>query len=324
MQSTPALFEKGDLAKVNSSLPIWEASNILTQRKHLPWKTDPDGKLMYSREVNDGRGAICSWVASDTEEEHPSTLAGAAALAVIDTFDIRAACMHLIFAAQASQMDRPWEQELVIDDRQIEAYLGLQKRADKNRQEKLALIEDIVKQPCKITTLISCPRQGQRKKFTVEEGRLWHLLGIRYHYQQNIFDEKQVTGMSFVVKAGFYVLPRTLLESVMNLCQHRPGAARLMVWLLFKSQLSKLHKMSVRTLMEVAYGAQKTTDAESDNQIRKKLTNTWDEDLLALHDRGWQVQFDEQTYPVDMRPSGFGRESGRPRGFFNRLLSASL
>ncbi|KPQ31234.1 MAG: helix-turn-helix protein [Phormidesmis priestleyi Ana] len=344
-KTSPDLFEKGELTKVNSSLPIWEASNILTQQRQLPWTTDPDGKLSYSRDVNDGQGAICFWVADNTEEEQPSALAGAAALAVIDTFDIRAACMHLIFAAHASQMERPWEQELVIDDRQIEAYLGLQRRTDKNRQEKLSLIEEIVKQPCKITTFISWPGQGKRKKFTVEEGRLWHLLGIRYHYQQDIFGEKQVTGMSFVVKAGLWakyflnddespeqslsagqgVLSRSLLESVMSLWQHRAGAARLMVWLLFKSQLGRLYNLPVRTLLEVAYGSDKVRDAQEDNQLRKKLTNTWDEDLLALHDRGWQIRFNPETYPEDIQPSGFGREnSRRPRGFFEQLLTAQL
>ena len=129
-KTNPDLFDQGSLTKVTSSLPIWEASNILTQRQQLPWTTDPDGKLIYSHEVNDGQGAICFWVADNTEEEHPAALAGAAALAVIDTFDIRAACIHLILAAHASQMERPWEEELVIDDRQIEAYLGLQRRTD--------------------------------------------------------------------------------------------------------------------------------------------------------------------------------------------------
>ena len=344
-KTNPDLFDQGSLTKVTSSLPIWEASNILTQRQQLPWTTDPDGKLIYSREVNDGQGAICFWVADNTEEEHPAALAGAAALAVIDTFDIRAACIHLILAAHASQMERPWEEELVIDDRQIEAYLGLQRRTDKNRREKLALIEEIVKQPCKITTLISWPRHGKRKGFTVEEGRLWHLLGTRHHYQQDIFGNKELTGMSFVVKAGLWakyflneeaaqeqdlpvnpgVLPKSLLESVMSIWQHRAGAARLMVWLLFKAQFSPRHPLPVRTLLEVAYGVERVHNAQSDNQLRKKLTNTWDEDLLALHDRGWQITFDAETYPVEIQPSGFGRDtSRRPRGFFDQLLKAQL
>lgn len=110
-----------------SALPIWEASNILTQRHHLPWSSDADGKLCYAKDVGDGQGAIHFWVTENLEDEFPVPLAGAAALAVVDAFDIRAACMHLIYAASAAQLDRPWEKELIIDDRQIESYLGLKK-----------------------------------------------------------------------------------------------------------------------------------------------------------------------------------------------------
>ncbi|MDB9527148.1 helix-turn-helix transcriptional regulator [Oscillatoria sp. CS-180] len=343
-RTNPTLFIEGETVPLTSSLPLWEASNVLTQRKHLPWVMDPDGKLCYTRDVDDGQGAIYFWVADNTEEEHPATLAGAAALAVIDNFDIRAACMHLIYAAHATQVDRPWEEEIVIDDRQIEAYLGLQKRTDKSRKEKLALIEEIAKQPSKITTYISWPQQGRRKGFTVEEGRLWHILGTRYHYQQDLFGNKEIAGISFIVKAGLWAkyflneeneternaiqqsaLPKSLLESIMSIWQHREGAARLMVWLLFKSQTHNHQALSVQTLMEVAYGPKKVEEAKSDLQLRKKLANTWDEDVFSLHDRGWQLKFDPTSYPEDIQPIGLGRgDTRRPRGFFEKLLDAYI
>lgn len=344
-RTNPDLFTDGPTAPVSSSLPLWEASNILTQRKHLPWVMDPDGKLCYTRDVDDGQGEIYFWVADNTEDEHPATLAGAAALAVIDNFDIRAACMHLIYAAHATQVDRPWEGEIIIDDRQIESYLGLQKRTDKSRKEKLALIEEIAKQPCKITTYISWPSHGRRKGFTVEEGRLWHILGTRYHYQHDISGGKELVGITFIIKAGLWAkyfmsdevaqehhslsqqgtLSKSLLESVMSIWQHREGAARLMVWLLFKSQINKHHPLSVQTLMEVAYGPQKVEAAKNDLQLRKKLANNWDEDLFSLHDRGWRLRFDPETYPAEIQPIGFGRsDSRRPRGFFEQLLAGHI
>lgn len=203
-QTSPALFTNSISTSMASALPIWEASSILTQKKDLPWSSDPNGKLCYAREVEGGKGAILFWVTEDLKHEYPATLAGAAALAVIDTFDIRAACMHLIYAAHATQLKRPWEQEFVIDDRQIEEYLGLKKRTDRNRQQKLALIQEIAQQPCKITTFISWPAQGKTKGFTVEEGRLWHLLGTRYHYQQDLFGNKELTGITFTFRAGLW------------------------------------------------------------------------------------------------------------------------
>jgi hypothetical protein len=95
-KTSPNLFTDNPATRMASALPIWEASNILTQRKHLPWDNDSNGKLYYARDIGDGQGAIHFWVTENLEDERPATLAGAAALAVIDTFDIRAACMHLM------------------------------------------------------------------------------------------------------------------------------------------------------------------------------------------------------------------------------------
>lgn len=342
-KTSPDLFTDSETTRMASVLPIWEASNVLAQNVNLPWIADPQGRLCYAKDIGDGKGAVHFWVTEDVEDEYPAALAGAAALAVVESFDIRAACMHLIYAAHAAQLDKPWEQELVIDDRQLEAYLGLKKRTDKNRQAKLALIEELVKQPCKITTFISWSAPG-KKQMTIEEGRLWHLLGTRYHYQQDINGNKELIGITFIVKAGLWakyflneegrrskafnqygMLPRTLLESVMSIWQHHPGAARLMVWLLFKTQFSRSQPLSVQALMEIAYGEQKIEQAKRSSELRKKLANTWDDDLLTLHERGWLLRFDDETYPMEIRPSGFGRENlQRPRGFFDRLLAARM
>jgi DNA-binding XRE family transcriptional regulator len=342
---SPDLFANGSSTRMASALPIWEVSNILTQRSHIPWKNDLDGKLRYAKDIEDGQGAIHFWVTEDLENDYPTSLAGAAALAVVDTFDIRAACMHLIYAACATQLAKPWEQELVIDDRQIESYLGLKKRSDLSRRQKLALIEEIAKQPCKITTFISYPNQGKIKGFTLEEGRLWHLLGTRYHYQHDLLGGKELVGITFIIRAGLWakyflneegrrkqsahyqygVLSKTLLESVMSTWQHREGAARLMVWLLFKAQFDRRHLLSVQTLMEIAYGQEKVQHARKNSEIRKRLAYNWDEDLLTLHERGWVLQFDPESYPIELQPPAFGRTTSRkPRGFFEQLLAAHL
>ena len=346
LQTSPDLFPNGKTTtRMASALPIWEASNILTQRKDLPWGADSKGKLRYARNVENGEGAVHFWVTEQIEDESPATLAGAAALAVIDTFDIRAACMHLIYAAHATQIDRPWEQEFVISDRQIEEYLGLKKRTDKNKQQKLALIQEIAKQPCKITTFVSWPTQSRMKGFTIEEGRLWHLLGTRYHYQQDLFGNKELSGVTFIVRAGLWAryflneegrrnknalceystLSKSSLRDVMSVWQHREGAARLMVWLLFKTRLERQEPMSVMMLMDVAFGTERIEQAKQDSQSRKRFANLWDETLHLLQVRDWCIHFDPETYPPELQPLGLGRSRpSRPRGFFDRLLQAQL
>jgi hypothetical protein len=334
-ETSPDLFAESQATRMASALPIWEASTILTQSTDLPWQDDAEGRLCYAKDVGDGQGAIHFWVSDNLEDEYPVALAGAAALAVVETFDIRAACMHLIYAAHATQRDRPWEQDLVIDDRQIESYLGLKKRTDKNRREKLALIEELVKQPCKITTFISWSASN-KKEITLEKGRLWHLLGTRYHYQQALDGSKDLVGMSFIVRAGLWakyflneegrknktahnqygMLPKTLLETVMSIWQHREGAARLMVWLLFKTQFNRRQPLSVQTLMEVAYGEQKVEQARQSSEARKKVVNAWDEELLALHDLGWSIHFARDLSARNSTSGFWSREYAAPARIF--------
>jgi DNA-binding XRE family transcriptional regulator len=345
LQPSSDLFANTTTISMASALPIWGASNILTQKKDLPWSADSNGKLCYSKEVDNGKGAVLFWVTEDLEREAPTTLAGAAALAVIDAFDIRAACMHLIYAAHAAQLEQPWEQEFVIDDRQIEDYLGLKKRTDKNKQQKLALIKEIAQQPCHITTFISWPAQGRVKGFTVSETRLWNMLEIQHHYESNLFGTQDLIGLTFRVKAGYWAkyflneqgredlssycqigsLSKTLVEDVMGVWQKREGATRLMIWLLFKTKVDIKHPLLVKTLMEIAYGSQKVEAARANNRLRNKLANTWDEDLLILHEKGWQLQFHAETYYSEIQPPAFGRsDRPRPHSFFEQLLSAQI
>lgn len=344
--TNPDLFRQSRTAPVPSSLPLLEASNILTRRKHLPWQTDPDGRLSYVRDFDTDEGAIHFWVTNDAESDHPIGLASAAALAVIDIFDIRAACVHLIYAAYAVQVENPWEHEIVVDDKQLEKYLGLHKRTDLSRQKKLSLIKELVEQLCKLTTFITWKNKPKRKGFTVAEGRLWHLIETRYCYQQDLLNNtKDIVGMTFVIKPGSWIkhflggsesgdsdempqysnLSKALLEAVMSIWKHREGAARLMIWLLFKSHQNKLYPYDVKTLLEVAYSSEKVAQAITDNKVRSKIANTWDEDLCVLINQGWGIQFDDKTYSPSIRPLTLGRENiGRPQGFFDQLLTAKV
>lgn len=344
LQTSPTLFENGQTDPMATALPILEASNILTQRNDLRWADDANGKLCYARQVGEGAGKIYFWVTDDIADEHPSTLAGAAALACIDTFDIRAACMHLIYAAYAARLDKPWEKEFVIDDSQIEKYLGLTKRSDLNKTQRLQLIKQIAEQPCKITTYISWP-QTRTPKFTIAEGRLWHLIETQYHYQKDLFGNNEPTGVTFVVRPGHWAryflnkegsrsrsayyqsgtLPQSILEGVTSAWYHREGAARLMVWMLFKAKSNRKCPINVRMLLEIAYGTSNIQEATNNNALRKKLANNWDEDLLILHEHGWKITFDPESYPSDIRPPAFGRSAQlRPRGYFDKLLKAQI
>jgi DNA-binding transcriptional regulator YiaG/Pyruvate/2-oxoacid:ferredoxin oxidoreductase delta subunit len=320
--TSPNLFPNGKNNPFASSMAIWEACNLLTSAAILPWKTDEDGKFYYERPVKQGRGSIAFYLTEDLESEFPEALNREAALEAIDKIDIRSACVHAIFAAYSTTLDRPWEQEFVISDRQIEKYLGFDKRKDLSKAAKLTLIKDIVQQPCKLATTIDWPRQGKVSNFSLPQSRLWHLREIQHHFQEDPSGDKHLIGLTFRVQAGIWAryflnkqgckdrtafyqygtLPKFLLNAISSIWQQHEGAARIMLWLLFKTKMGKEQRITVPTLMNVAYGETKVTQATSQREIRKRLLRTFESDLEILDRYGLKPVFDPVTYAVEIQP----------------------
>ncbi len=323
MLTSPELFSDGNNSPIASSIIIWEACNILAQRESLPWTTDADGKLFYYRSIKKELGFIHFRITNYLErDEPPTTLAAEEALNAIQKIDIRAACMHLIYAAHATGLARPWEEEFAIDDKQIEAYLGLDRRKDLSKSSKLSLIKYLAQQPSQITAFINWPQQGKVKAFTVEESRIWHITSIDQHFQEDREGNKYVAGLTFKIKAGawaefflnkegykdkiaFYqygILPQFLLKAIMSIWQQHEGAARMMLWLLFKTKLGIEQPITVATLMKVAYGERKVAQAYTNKNERKKRIRVFESDLEVLNSYGFKALFDPISYPLKVQP----------------------
>lgn len=342
------LFANGCDNTFSSSKVMWEVSNILTRKQDLFWLDDADGKCVYTSEFKDGKGEIVFWVTDDPKAQRPKLLAGRAAMAVIEDFDIRAVCMHLIYAAQVMSLETPWLEEFVIDARQIASYLGLDKRKDLSKQDKLKLIEHLALQPTQIWTCLRWPAQGKIEAFYMEKSRLWEISVV--HCGKRVASD-QTEGKDLIIKGraglwakyflnrqgqaeskAFYqygVLSKKLLQTITKYWQHNEGAARMLAWLTFKTRVGSSQRLIVGTLMEVAYGPKKVAAAQSDPKLRTKLANTWDNDLLVLNDVGWRIEFDTSTYPPEVQPDwnfieGERNRDKRPKGFWDQLRNGRM
>jgi DNA-binding transcriptional regulator YiaG len=367
--TSPDLFTSGK--KNNpfaSAIVLWEACNLLAQAQSLPWQTDRDGKLTLLRNFARDRGKISLWLTEPASDDSPIALSKINAKAVIDNLDIRSACMHSIYAAYATTLEKPWEQEFVISDRQIEDYLGLDKRKDLSKTTKLTLIKTIAQQPCSLMTSIDWPSQGRFKAFTIEKSRLWHLLGIQHHFQEDESGCKHLVGLTFRIKAGIWAkyflnkercqdgigfyqyssLPKSLLTAAMSLWQQHEGAVRMMLWLLFKTRMGQKQRITIPTLMRIAYGEEKILKAGSDREERKRRLRTFESDLAVLNEYGLKPIFDPVTYPPEIQPlwvklaeipddadealefwindgsNGNSLTDASPRGKWNHLMNARL
>jgi ferredoxin/DNA-binding transcriptional regulator YiaG len=323
--TSPDLFSNRKNHPFASAIVIWEACNLLAQRTSLNWETNADGYLHYRRAVNQGRGTIAfsfvQPIAFDNQHTFPLHNR-ATSLQAIENLDIRAACMHLIFAAHATALDQPWEQEFTIDERQIEKYLGLEKRKDLSKTAKLGLIKNLVLQACSLIVSIDWPQQGRVPGFSVNDTPLWQIKEIHHHFQEDEQGCKYLIGLTFKIKAGIWAqhflnkqgckersafyqygsLPKTLLTSVMSLWQQHEGAVRLMLWLLFKTKMGREQRITIPTLLRVAYGEEKVNHAGRQREERKRLLRTYENDLEVLNHYGIKVLFDPVTYPPEIQP----------------------
>ncbi len=314
------LFANGKNHPFASAILIWEACNLLSQRQSLNWTQSDDISLIYQRSLSQS-GQLTLTIAEMHADRSPINRKQDA-LSSVQALDIRAACMHLIYAAHVTALDQPWEEEFIISDRQIEEYLGLDKRKDLTKPVKLQLIKEIAQQPCLIHASIDCPAQGRIPAFAMNSSPLWHLLNIQHYFQEDDEGCKHLVGLTFTIRAGnwtkhflnrqgckdrtalyqYSTLPKSLLSTVMSIWQQHEGAARIMLWLLFKVRLGKDQRILVPTLMRIAYGNARISQANLYPEERKRLIRTFESDLEVLNHYGLKPVFDPETYPIDIQP----------------------
>lgn len=317
-----SLFPNGQNNPVASAMVVWETCNILAKGSVVPWQTDDRDRLYFKRQVKQGKGQLEFWLTDDVESQNPPLLSTAQSHATLEAMDIRAACMHLIFAAYAMTVERAWEQEFILDNKQIETYLGLDKRKDLSKATKLTLIKSLVQQPCKPIVAIDWPQQGKIKAFTVPQDRIWHLIDIHHHFQEDAQGYKHLVGLTFKLKAGLWAqyflnkqgykksvafyqygtLPKFMLSTVMTIWHQHEGTVRMMLWLLFKTKMGREQRITVPKLMYVAYGQEKVRQAAGDQELRKRLLRRFEGDLEALNRYEIKPVFDPVTYPIEIQP----------------------
>jgi Pyruvate/2-oxoacid:ferredoxin oxidoreductase delta subunit len=316
------LFLNGSTNIFASALVVWELCNILTQKKSIPWEIDESGDFSYQRKVSRNRGKLTFKVTDQWEFNSREPLQQKAAEEAIAQLDIRSCCLNLIYAAHATALERPWEQEFTINDQQIEQYLGLEKRKDLNKLTKLTLIKTLAQQACQILVKVDWLRHGKIPGFSIPQDRVWHLVNIEHHVQEDELGCQHLTGLTFKIRAGewakyffnqegywqrtaFYQygnLPQSLLTQVMSIWQQHEGAVRMILWLLFKTKMGKDQRITIQTLMRVAYGEERLLEAAFQSGGQKRLMRTFESDLEALSTYGLKPLFDPETYPAEIQP----------------------
>ncbi len=304
-QANVTLYQNGKNQPFASCLIIWQACNIMTARSYHNWQYQ-NGYIYYEYQGRSGKLIY----------RLPRTTSN------LGDIDIRSVLIHLLFAACATQKKKPWEEEILINDRVVSEFLGLNQRRDINRFKKLLLIQSLIEQACELEVEIHWQQRGNIKAIHLPQQRLWNV-DTTYHISTNETGSHYLSGLSFKVltgswaiyflnkekartKAAYYQyswLPISLPPKIMNLWQRHEGAVVLLLYLLFRLRVGTDRCAKVITLLKLIYGEEYLQTAWYKSEVRRKVISTFESDLEQLFYYGLKPVFEPITYPEDIQPA---------------------
>ncbi|MBE9035005.1 helix-turn-helix domain-containing protein [aff. Roholtiella sp. LEGE 12411] len=304
-----SLFPDGKTNIAALSLILHGVADVLSQKMNLSWKAGVSSTFSYEKEVEGTTGKIFYYVTDNPENPQPEALAEETALVVIDQFDPRACAIHLIYCALVANLDQPWEGNFVIDDRQLLEYTGLVKRRDLCKHEKLSILYQLLRQPAQILAYITWSKRGKRGNFSVADLRIWDVSIIR-DFKTDKAGNSKLVGLKvigqpgawtkyFLNKSNYYsntgIITKKTVQKLFSIGKQNAGAARILVWLTFQIQPGYQNYVMGKTLMEIAYGADKVSTVERDNQLRRQMADDFETDLKVVKEAGWEADLQTEA-----------------------------
>lgn len=261
---------------------------------------------------------------------------------IIDKFGFTSAKLHLIFAAYTMKQEKPWEDIFILNGSDLMKEIGWDKRTDLPKHHKLL---EIAKTAFALDCLLvkALWIEGKNKKGGINAstpvGRMWNITIVPYG-QMNLSGKiEEPLEVQIVVQPGTwtkYFLNRAGAESREALYQfgylaqqvltidpyHEELTLRLAIHITLDSRVRLDGNYKVKELLEIALTLPEIDKALSNFRRAYDLKKRWDNALKHLLNKlGWQIEFDQKTYPKWLRPDC---KDKKPKGYFKKLLNAKL
>jgi hypothetical protein len=336
----PPLYRKDEyFTPAATSAPI--VSSLRAQLRKDLWDKDPSGLAFFLHRAKGKASNIIEHYITNPGDI--SLLPWEEALQIIDKFGTNTAKLHLIFAAHTMRQEKPWVNEFNLKISDLIEEIGWEKDTNYPKYEK---IKNIAKHAFALDclTVQATWVEGRHRKggvmASVETSRMWnvrvHLIG-----QQNLQGKVEQPEEGFItVRPGLWTdsfLNRAgceakkalyqfgyLAQDILKIDPYQDDLAlRLGLHLTVESRFHSSGTYKVQTLLEVLLPKTIINEALENRDKAYKLTNRWNHALEVLSElkRSFQIEFDPDTYPEELRPSSKIR---KPRGYFEQLLAAKI
>jgi DNA-binding XRE family transcriptional regulator len=334
----PRLFANSSHQVLPATLPM--KTSTLCQLRDDFWQQDISNGIAYYRQEShtNSNNYIEHYISSS---EDIQVLPWDSARQIIDKFGFNTVLLQLLFAAHAVKCSRPWESQFLLSGTDIIRELGWDKRTDISLSTKLLeLANTAFALDCLLIKAVweDPKRKNGKTRVAIDTSRMWNvrvkLIGqidvsgnvdspeeLYLTVRPGLWTQEFINGGCTTQDAlyQFSYLAQDVLK--MNPYQNEL-ALRLAIHLTLDSQIDRVTEYRVGDLLEIALPKYKSDLASNDKDRKYKLKQHWDRSLVKLMELGWAVEFDEETYPQEIRPNSETKKN--QRGYMEKLIDAKI
>jgi DNA-binding XRE family transcriptional regulator len=336
----PRLFTTSSHQLLPAALPM--KTSTLCQLRDDFWQQDTsNGAAYYRQESNTNSSNYIEHYISSSEDIQ--ILPWDSARQIIDKFGFNTVLLQLLFAAHAVKCPEPWKNEFSLSGTDIIKELGWDKRTDIPLHTKLLeLANTSFALDCLLIKAVwEDPRRKKTKGktiVTIDTSRMWNVR-VQMTGQMDLEGNvERPTDLHITVRPGMWTQGFIdggehsqdalyqfgyLAQDVLKMNPyHNELALRLAIHLTLDSHFERITEYRVRDLLEVAMPKYKIDLASNDRERKRSLREQWNRAIVKLMELGWQIEFDNATYPCEIRPDSDTKKN--QRGYLEKLLAAKI
>jgi 3-hydroxy-3-methylglutaryl CoA synthase len=138
-RTEPPLFLTQEIEMTATGAPVISATQAYYKRPE--WEEYSPGKLYFQRRF--GKGRYVEFYIMNQQEQQPESITSQAEREIQERYGVMAARLHALFATHATRQKRPWEESFYLLGSDLIKFLGLDRRKDMSKSEKLRAIADL-------------------------------------------------------------------------------------------------------------------------------------------------------------------------------------
>jgi hypothetical protein len=310
------LFTNKPYEMMATGAPVISATQAYL--KPPDWNEYGHGRLYFQKPF--GKGRSIEFYILNKQEHQPDSISNQAEHKIIDQYGVMAARLHAVFATYAARQAEPWKEPFVLRGSELIKTLRLYKTKKLTKSQKLKAIADLALVVGTLGAVIHW-YEGELDLCVKERTLLW-IVSVQEYSQPYLLEEADrlyeviirvqpgLWTYSFLNAEGerqrkalyqYGLIPKQLFD----VDPYRQKLATSLA--LYLSQNSRAHKSgayTIETLLSNVLPRQEISQTLQNYIYAWRLKEKLDEALLVLRDAvGLEIEFDDETYPIWLRPS---------------------